>query len=148
MTEQAVDSHKVWLDDVEYRGEFGSESGKLEIAAALADARALAGVTQLGLAERAGVSQAYVAKLEQGGANPTIGNIGRLFACIWMKPAIQAVPLDPSKSMESIYIEIAELIEPVSEVDTGLAWKGNISEIGSTSARETKITMREGGYGS
>ena len=148
MNQQQVDSHQVWLDDAEYRGEYGSESAKLEIAIALADARALAGVTQRGLAERAGVSQAYVAKLEQGGANPTIGNIGRLFAYIWMKPAIQPVPLDPGKSMESIYIEIAQRVDPDSERIEDLSWQGEVSEIGSTSAREAKIMVLEGAHGS
>ena len=143
MNQKPADSHKVWLDDVAYRGEFGSENAKLEIAAVLSDARALAGVTQVGLAERAGVSQAYVAKLERGGANPTIGNIGRLLACIWMKPAIQAVPLDPSKSVESIYIEIAEPVEPVGEVIMG-PWQGKISEIGSTSVLHEPIAAAAG----
>lgn len=148
MNQQPVDSHEVWLDDVEYRGEYGSESAKLEIAAALADARALAGVTQRDLAERAGVSQAYVAKLEQGGANPTIGNIGRLFAYIWMKPAIQPVPLDPSKSMESIYIEMAERVDLDSERIEDLLWQGEVSKINSTSANEAKIMVLEDGHGS
>ncbi len=149
MNQQPVDSHKVWLDDDEYRGEYGSESAKLEIAVALADARALAGLTQRGLAERAGVSQAYVAKLEQGGANPTIGNIGRLFAYLWMKPGIRPVPLDPSKSMESIYIQIAEPEEaPEGVTVEGVSWHGVVSEAGSTSARETKIRVLEDMHGS
>ena len=149
MNQQPVDSHQMWLEDVEYRGEYGSESAKLALAVALADARALAGVTQRGLAERAGVSQAYVAKLEQGGANPTIGNIGRLFAYIWMKPAIQPVPLDPGKSMESIYIQIAEPEEPLQGVKVeGMSWYGEVSEAGSTSAHETNISVLEDVHGS
>ena len=148
MNEQAVDSHKVWLDDIEYRGEFGSESAKLEIAAALADARALAGVTQLGLAERAGVSQAYVAKLEQGGANPTIGNIGRLFACIWMKPAIQAVSLEPSRSMGVNFYEVAQPVESVGEPNVKIeASQGDIfsETLKITSTRGPAAMMTAGG---
>ena len=56
----------------EYRQEFGSESAKLEIAVTLAAARKTAGVTQARLAELAKVSQAYIAKLESGDANPSI----------------------------------------------------------------------------
>ena len=82
------DSHTAWLEDVEYRREYGSEIAKLEIARALVAARKKAGMTQVGLAELAGVSQAYIAKLESGDANPSIGNIGRLFACMWFKPCI------------------------------------------------------------
>ena len=82
------DSHTAWLEDVEYRREYGSEIAKLEIATALVAARKSAGITQVGLAQLAGVSQAYIAKLESGDANPSIGNIGRLFACMWLKPCI------------------------------------------------------------
>ena len=99
------DSHVFWLDDLEYREEFGSETAKLEIAAALVRARELTKMTQSALAEAAGTSQAYIAKLERGGGNPTMGNIGRLFACMWLKPSIVPVQLDPSRSIESVVIE-------------------------------------------
>ena len=101
----ARDSHTLWLDDIEYRTEFGSESTKLEIAAALVSARGLMGMTQSNLADLAGTSQAYIAKLEKGDANPTIGNIGRLFACMWLKPEVRFVAIEPSKSVESAMIE-------------------------------------------
>ena len=99
------DSHAIWLEDIEYRQEFGSESAKLETAAALVRARERMSLTQSALANRAGTSQAYIAKLERGDANPTIGNIGRLFACMWLKPSIEPTLLDPSKSIESVVIE-------------------------------------------
>ena len=146
MNQQQVDSHQAWLDDDEYRGEYGSENAKLEIAVALADARALAGVTQRGLAERAGVSQAYVAKLERGGANPTIGNIGRLFAYIWMKPGIQPVPLDPDRATPStIDSYMSELL---GKTVGAMSWEGDLSRIESTSAREAKIMVLEGAHAS
>ena len=99
------DSHVSWLDDAEYREEFGSETAKMEMAAALVRAREFTKVTQSALAESAATSQAYIAKLEKGDANPTIGNIGRLFACMWLKPRIEFTLLDPSKSVESVVIE-------------------------------------------
>lgn len=99
------DSHVFWLDDIEYREEFGAETAKLEIAAVLVRARELTKMTQSALAEAAGTSQAYIARLERGDANPTIGNIGRLLACMWLKPSIVPMQLDPSKSIESIVIE-------------------------------------------
>ena len=89
------DSHHAWLEDIEYRQEFGSESAKLEIAVALAAARKTAGVTQARLAELAEVSQAYIAKLESGDANPSIGKIGQLFACLWLKPFISFRDINP-----------------------------------------------------
>ena len=49
------DNHEAWLDDIEYRREFGSESAKLQIALSLAAARKKAGITRAGLAELAEV---------------------------------------------------------------------------------------------
>ena len=99
------DSHQAWLHDIEYRRAFGAENAKLEVATALADAREVVGATQATLAERAGVSQAYIAKLESGEANPTVGQVGRLFACIWSRPVITTEPLVPQMSRESSVIE-------------------------------------------
>ena len=102
------DSHAEWLEDIEYRQEFGSETAKLEVAAALADAREAAGMTQSALAERARVSQAYIAKLERGDANPTIGHIGRLLACMGLKPSVSVAPIEQAASSEPAHVESAE----------------------------------------
>lgn len=99
---EVEDSHAEWLGDIEYRQEFGSETAKLEIAAALADAREAAGMTQSALAERARVSQAYIAKLERGDANPTIGHIGRLLACMGLKPSVSVAPMESATSSEPV----------------------------------------------
>ena len=99
------DSHALWLQDIEYRKEFGSESAKLEVAAAFVRAREVMNMTQSALAERVGTSQAYIARLERGDANPTIGNIGRLFACMWLKPRIEPTPMEPFTSIESVMIQ-------------------------------------------
>ena len=69
----------VRLADLEYRREYGSENAKFETAVALVQVRELAGLTQAALAEEAGVSQAYIAKLERGDANPTVGQLGRSY---------------------------------------------------------------------
>ena len=99
------DSHAKWLVDSEYRHGFGSETAKLEMADALLRGREGMSLTQARLANLAGTSQAYIAKLERGDANPTIGNVGRLFACMWLKPRIEPALLDPSKSIESAVLE-------------------------------------------
>ena len=57
-------------------------------------------MTQSALAELAGTSQAYIAKLESGDANPTIGNIGRLFACMWLKATVEPAPMEAATSIE------------------------------------------------
>ena len=102
---EVEDSHAEWLEDIEYRQEFGSETAKLAVAAALADAREAAGMTQSALAERAKVSQAYIAKLERGDANPTIGHIGRLLACMWLKPSFGVDPMESTASFEVAHVE-------------------------------------------
>ena len=99
------DSHQAWLEDIEYRQEFGSESAKLEIAVALAAARKAAGITQAKLAELAEVSQAYIAKLESGDANPSVGKIGQLFACMWLKPFISFRYINPVDSSAWVFPE-------------------------------------------
>ena len=110
------DSHTLWLQDIEYRGEFGSESAKLEMAAALVRAREMMGLTQSALAELAGTSQAYIAKLERGDANPTIGNIGRLYGCMWLKPTIEPAAMEP-----------LALIEPLTKGDSEASTEENAS---------------------
>ena len=107
MTQQSKehDSHTLWLEDIDYRKEFGAESAKLDMAAELVNARELMQMTQSALAELAGTSQAYIARLERGDANPTIGNIGRLFACMWLKPRIEPTLMEPLTSIESVVIQ-------------------------------------------
>jgi DNA-binding XRE family transcriptional regulator len=61
-----------WLEDPEIRSEYGSATLKYDVAAALVAARKMKNLTQVALANIAGVSQAYIAKLESGEANPTI----------------------------------------------------------------------------
>ena len=99
------DSHALWLQDIEYRKEFGSESAKLAVAAAFVHGRNVMNMTQSDLAELLGTSQAYIARLERGDANPTIGNIGRLFACMWLNPKLELTPMEPFTSIESVMIE-------------------------------------------
>ena len=82
------------LGDIEYRREYGAESAKFSTSLALADARETKGVTQAALAELAGTSQAYIAKLERGDANPTIGQLGKIFAAIWFQAQVSWVPLE------------------------------------------------------
>jgi transcriptional regulator with XRE-family HTH domain len=90
------------LEDYELRSEYGSETLKYDIAAALVAARKRKNLTQIALANIAGVSQAYIAKLESGEANPTIGRIGAILASIWLKSQINIVPLIAHERLESV----------------------------------------------
>ncbi|MBM2826620.1 MAG: transcriptional regulator [Dehalococcoidia bacterium] len=70
------------LEDIEFKGEFGTELAKADLGIALAEARHAAGLTQAALAELVGVRQSYIAKLEGGEANPTIGTLGKILAIL------------------------------------------------------------------
>lgn len=113
MTKHPIeDSHDVWLHDIDYRKEYGAETAKLNMATALATARKKTGITQAELAELAGVSQAYIAKLERGDANPSIGNIGRLLACLWVKPLISVSDMKPTDSFTRFSVGGDVVMEP------------------------------------
>jgi transcriptional regulator with XRE-family HTH domain len=83
------------LLDPEFVKGFGAAQAKSSLAMTLAQAREDVRLTQHGLAERLGVSQAYIAKLEGGEANPTFARIGSLLAVIGLGLATGTVPLSP-----------------------------------------------------
>lgn len=104
------------LQDLEYRLGFGEESAKLEVALMLCRARRAASVTQIELARRLGISQTYVARLERGDANPSIGKVGRVLAAL----SLRLVPQ---------YASIIQWDEAIVDNDTRDA---EITPIGST----------------
>jgi transcriptional regulator with XRE-family HTH domain len=93
VTDDALAEIRDWVQDVENRQSYGAESIKLDLAVALAEARKSQRFTQAQLAELTGVSQAYIAKLESGEANPTIGHVGALVAAMWLRTTFRFQPL-------------------------------------------------------
>lgn len=81
------------LRDPEFAKRFGAAQAKSAFALTLAETRRKAGVTQQELAERFGVSQSYIAKLEGGEANPTLGTIGSLLSVLGLRLFTDAIPL-------------------------------------------------------
>src|SRR4030042_816091 len=81
------------LHDREFAEKFGAAQAKSAFALTLAKARRKAGVTQQELAHRSGVSQSYIAKLESGEANPTLGTIGNLLSLLGLRLTTDAIPL-------------------------------------------------------
>jgi transcriptional regulator with XRE-family HTH domain len=79
--------------DPEFVKEFGAAQAKSAFALTLARARRKAGVTQQELADRFGVSQSYIAKLEGGEANPTLSTIGSLLSVVGLRLSTDAIPL-------------------------------------------------------
>ena len=65
--------------------EYGEELAKLDFELALIMARKEQSLTQQQLADLLGVSQAYIARLESGSANLTLGKAGRILASLWRR---------------------------------------------------------------
>ncbi|MBI4308677.1 MAG: helix-turn-helix transcriptional regulator [Chloroflexi bacterium] len=81
------------LQNPGFRRAYGAEDVKSSIAFLLREARTEKGLSQKEFAERAQVSQAYIAKLERGDANPTIGHMGELLALLWRGVDLESRPL-------------------------------------------------------
>jgi transcriptional regulator with XRE-family HTH domain len=89
------------LQDPEFAKGFGSEVAKTAFAVTLVKARKNAGVTQDELAKRLDVKQSYIAKLERGDANPTLGMAGKTLAVLRMRLNTDATPLALESSFKS-----------------------------------------------
>ncbi len=83
------------LKDPESAKIFGAAQAKSIFALTLAKARAKLGLTQRELASEVGVSQAYIAKLEGGEANPTLERIGSLLATLGLGLTTDTTTLSP-----------------------------------------------------
>jgi len=81
------------LKDPEYARLYGEEDAKLNFAITLLKIRKQLNLTQKEIADKLGVSQPYIAKLEGGEANPTLGHIGSLLALLQKKLVTDTVPL-------------------------------------------------------
>ena len=84
------------LEDAEVRAAYGAATLHYDLAAVLVAARETQHLTQEGLAQRAGVSHAYIAKLERGEANPTLSRLGALLAAMGLTLDIHCTPLVPT----------------------------------------------------
>jgi len=109
------------LNDPQYARLYGTETAKVDFAVTLAKARRAATLTQQEIAERLGVSQAYIAKLEGGEANPTLGTVGSLLATLGRRlvtdtdallpeptPAAP-IPIQAAGSEEGLFIYFGEI---------------------------------------
>jgi transcriptional regulator with XRE-family HTH domain len=83
------------LKNPEFAKMFGAAQAKSSFAITLAEARRQLNLTQQKLAARLGVSQAYIAKLEGGEANPTLERIGSLLAMLGLSLTTGTTTLSP-----------------------------------------------------
>jgi transcriptional regulator with XRE-family HTH domain len=108
MVRKFEDDLKKELQDLESAKYFGAARATSGFALTLALARKKLGITQQELAKKAGVSQAYIARLESGEANPTLERIGSLLAVLGLSLTFGVIPLSPYTERE----DISDIIEP------------------------------------
>ena len=95
------------LQDPEFAAYYGADQAKVQLALTLVDARDRIRLTQKEVANKLGVSQPYVAKLEKGDANATIGKIGSMLALLGLRLVTQTEPLLPEPiSPVTIYMKL------------------------------------------
>lgn len=79
------------LKDPEFRAEWEALQPQKAIIQAMIDARKQSGITQKQLAERTGIAQGDISKLENGSANPSIKTLQRLADGMGMKLKVEFV---------------------------------------------------------
>ena len=73
------------LQDPEFASYYGADQAKIQLAFTLVDTRNQLNLTQKEVADKLKVSQPYIAELERGSANPTIGKIGGMLALLGLR---------------------------------------------------------------
>lgn len=80
------------LKDPALKAEYDALEPEFAIIQAMIDARKTAGLTQKQLAERTGITQADISRLENGNANPSLKTLQRLAKGMGMRMQIQFIP--------------------------------------------------------
>ena len=93
------------LADPAYAKAFGAEAVKADFAMTLLDARQREGLTQDDLADLVGCSQSYIAQLERGDANPTLGKAGEIMAAMKLSLRTSSSPLIRAAHVSDVWVE-------------------------------------------
>ena len=80
------------LKDEEFREEYEAIQPEMDVIRAIVDARISQNLTQKELAERTGINQADISKLENGTRNPSVNLLKRLADGMGMALRIEFVP--------------------------------------------------------
>ena len=80
------------LKDPAFKKEYDALEPEFSIIQAIIDARKSAGLTQKELAQRTGIAQSDISKLETGNANPSLKTLQRLAEGMGMRMRLTFVP--------------------------------------------------------
>ena len=80
------------MQDPEFKKEYESLQPEMDITRAILDARIQAGLTQIQLSEKSGISQADISRLERGTRNPSLSLLKRLAEAMDATLRIEFVP--------------------------------------------------------
>lgn len=80
------------MKDPEFKKEYESLQPEMDITRAILDARIQAGLTQIQLSEKSGISQADISRLERGTRNPSLSLLKRLADAMDATLRIEFVP--------------------------------------------------------
>ena len=80
------------IQDAEFVKEYEAIQPELDVIRAIVDARTSQNMTQKELAERTGINQADISKLENGTRNPSVNLLKRLAEGLGMALKIEFVP--------------------------------------------------------
>ena len=86
------------LQDDEFRKEWEDIQPEMDVIRAMIDARISQNLTQKELAERTGINQADISKLENGTRNPSLKLLKRLADGMGMTLKLEFVPKSPAKN--------------------------------------------------
>ena len=93
MSNSFNDFLKEQLQDEEFRAEYDALEPEFAIIQAMVDARKATGMTQKQLAEKSGINQADISKLERGSGNPSLRTLQRLAAGMGMRLKLEFEPV-------------------------------------------------------
>ena len=80
------------MKDPAFKAEYDALEPEFSIIQAMIDARKASGLTQQQLAEKTGIAQADISKLENGSANPSLRTLRRLAAGMGMQIKLEFIP--------------------------------------------------------
>ncbi len=87
------DLHQRWSKDPKYREAYDALEAEFALAAAIAEARGRAGLTQQEVAQRMHTTQSNIARLEAGRTTPSTRTLEKFAEAVGTKLKISFVPI-------------------------------------------------------